>query len=232
MIFSFQYTYLLMGFLFSFIWLLLFLIRKDIRKEMLIMSLIFGLAGPLTDVLYFKDWWHPLTFTNSWISFEAFIVGFMIGGISSVIYEEIFKDRLKQIRVNKKKRERDNKNFILILFLTAALLYMGFYLFNLNTLISTIIALIIPVSIIWFRRKDLIIVSFISGLLLLIVAVFVYSMLQFLTPGWVNEFWFFKNVPRVIILNVPVDDIIWYLLTGIYIGPLYPFWHEGKFVKI
>lgn len=230
--FDYQYTYLLMGILFFFIWLILFLKRHDIRKEMLIMSLIFGLAGPLTDVLYYKDWWSPLTITNSVISLEAFIVGFSLGGIISVIYEEIFKDHLKEKRKDKKRRKLDTGIFFAILIVTGGIFFGSHFLLGLNSLIATILAMTIPTIFIWFKRKDLIRVSLLSGILTLSLAVMVYSLLEFFTPNWVNAFWQFKNISELTVLNVPVDDVIWYFLAGCFIAPLYPFWHEGKFIKI
>jgi hypothetical protein len=58
---NYQYTYLLIGFVFFVIWLFLFLWKKEIRKEILIISAIFGFAGPLADFFYTQDWWSPLT---------------------------------------------------------------------------------------------------------------------------------------------------------------------------
>ncbi|MEK9176159.1 MAG: lycopene cyclase domain-containing protein [Patescibacteria group bacterium] len=221
-----------MGGLFFIVWLILFLIRKDTRREMLLMSLIFGLAGPLTDVLYYKDWWSPLTVTNSVISFEAFFVGFSLGGIISVLYEEIFKDHLREKRRDKRRKRIDTETFLIILIIMGVIFFGSYFLLGLNSLIATILAMTIPTLFIWFKRKDLMKVSLLSGVLTLSLAVMVYSLLDLITPDWVNVFWHFKNVPTLIILNVPIDDIIWYFLAGCLIAPLYPFWHEGKLIKI
>mgnify|MGYP000515945139 CR=1 FL=1 len=45
---AYEYSYLILGLVFFVIWLFLFLFRKDTRKEMLIMSILFGIAGILT----------------------------------------------------------------------------------------------------------------------------------------------------------------------------------------
>jgi hypothetical protein len=225
---TYQYTYLILGLIFLVVWLILFLWRKDTRKEMLIMSLIFGFAGPLADILYTQDWWNPQTLTDTKIGLEAILVGFMIGGIASVIYESIFKKRIW--------RRRDGKSREFSLFfplILAVILFFGtFYFLNFNSLLSTIVALVIPTLIIWIKRKDLIIDSLITGFLLVIVSILVYTAVEILTPGWVDSFWIFKNVPDIIVLNVPIDDIIWYFLAGGFIGPLYEFWQEGRLRKI
>jgi len=227
---QYQYTYLLMALVFLAIWLALFIWRKNTRKEMLTMSLIFAFIGPISEIIYTKDWWHPLTLTNTLIGLESFLVGFMIGGIASVIYEDIFKKKLKTRNVSKTKEAKRNLNFVFI-FSTAVILFFGsFYLLNFNSLFATIIALLAPTIIIWIKRKDLILDSLATGILLVISASLVYSVLEFLTPGWIHAFWFFENVPDIVILNLPVDDILWYFLVGLFIGPLYEYWQECKLV--
>lgn len=226
---DYTYAYLLKGIIFLIIWLALFLWRKDIRKEMLIISVIFAFAGPLANLPYLQDWWNPFFLTN--IPLEDFLVGFMIGGIAAVIYEIAFAKKIKSKIKNKKKELERNINFLTIISLLAILFFGSFYLLKLNSLLSTIIAFVVPLAIIWIKRKDLILDSLISGVLLLVVAMVVYTLLELLTPGWVQAFWLFENIPNIVILNVPLDDVIWYFLAGAFIGPLYEYWQEGKLIN-
>jgi len=112
-----------MGLVFFAIWLALFIWRKNTRKEMMIMSLIFAFAGPLADILYTQDWWYPLTLINTIIGPEALLVGFMIGGVASIIYEDIFKKRLKIRKISKTKETQRNFSFFFYPF------YFNNYLF-------------------------------------------------------------------------------------------------------
>jgi len=219
-----------MGLVFFAIWLALFIWRKNTRKEMMIMSLIFAFAGPLADILYTQDWWYPLTLTNTIIGPEALLVGFMIGGVASIIYEDIFKKRLKIRKISKTKETQRNFSFFFILSISTIIFFSSFYLLKFNSLFATIFALLIPTIIIWIKRKDLILDSLATGVLLVIVASLVYAVLEFLTPGWIHAFWYFKNVPDIIIFSLPLDDIIWYFLAGLFIGPLYEYWQESKLV--
>lgn len=220
-----------MGLLFFVVWLGLFIWRKNIRKEMIIMSSIFAFAGPMADILYTQDWWKPLTLTGTRIGVESFLVGFMIGGISSVIYEEIFKKRLKIRKFSKIKKERANLRFLFILIISALLFFGSFYLLQFSSLTATIISLFIPTIFIWIKRKDLILDSLVTGLLLVVVASLVYTILEFLTPGWIQSFWYFKDIPSVVLFNLPLNDIIWYFLAGLFIGPLYEYWQEGRLIN-
>ena len=146
---NYQYSYLLVGVGFLIIWLALFLWRKNTRKEMLIISLLFGFAGPIADLAYTKDWWHPLTITNSAVGIEA-----VIGGVASASYETIFNKKLKKYK--KRNEKKENLNLLWIILSLAILFIGGFYIIKLNSLVSTIIALLLPTLYIWYKRKDLI----------------------------------------------------------------------------
>jgi len=221
---NYTYSYLILGLLFLIIWTIFFLWRKDTRKEMILISIFFGIAGLLVEAVYIQDWWRPITITGTLIGIENFLFGFVIGGISSVIYEGVFRKRVKEIRNKKLKL----KYFGLLL---PGIFLGSFYLLNLNTFISLILAFSIPTLIIYIKRKDLIKDSLISGLLVLGISIIVYTILELITPGWVQAFWYFENVPNIIILNIPIDDFIWYFLAGAFIGPLYEYWQERKLVN-
>lgn len=228
---GYQYTYLLKALLFFIIWIILFLWKKDNRKDMLKISIIFAFAGPLSEILYTQDWWSPETITNTGMGFESFFVAFFIAGIASVIYKNLFNKKTK-FKENKKEKIRKRKKLFLLLITMLILFYGSFYLVKLNSLISTIIAFLIPTLIIYYNRKDLVKQSIVSGILLVVVAMIVYSFLEFLTPGWIHAFWHFKNIPEIIIFNLPIDDMAWYFFAGSFIGILYEFWKEGRLINL
>lgn len=90
----YQFAYLIFSGIFFLAWLSVFICRKDVRREMLVVSILFGLAGPFADFLLTKDYWKPPTITNTSVGIESFLIGFFIGGVASIVYEEIFKLRL------------------------------------------------------------------------------------------------------------------------------------------
>ena len=45
-----------MGILFLVAWLFLFITKKENRKEMLIISILLGIAGPIVNYIYIQDW--------------------------------------------------------------------------------------------------------------------------------------------------------------------------------
>ncbi len=227
-----QYLYLLASLFLFIVWLVLFIWRKDVRKQMLLMSFLFAFAGLIVELAYIKDWWKPLTITNTPIGVEDFIFGFAFGGVASVVYEELFKQRIRKRKETEKTKATKTIHFALFASLLPLIFYTCVYALKLNTFISTILGFGIPTLIIYVKRRDLILDSLASGLIMLILSFIVYSVLEFLSPGWVYSFWFFQNVPPVIILNVPIDDVVWYVMAGAFIAPLYEFWWEAKLVKL
>ena len=78
-----KYAYLIGDIIFLAIWLVLYLLRKDIRKEMLIMSLIIAVVGPISEYWYFKDYWYPKMVLGPLHPFgglEDLLFGFAAGG--------------------------------------------------------------------------------------------------------------------------------------------------------
>lgn len=226
-----KYSYMLMGSIFLVIWFVLFMLRKNLRKEMLAMSLIFGIAGILVERVYLHDWWRPLTVTTTRIGIEDFLFGFVVGGISSSIYQFIFNKRLRVSALDRKERRDKSLRFIALGLFFIAMFGGSFFILTLNSLQASIIAFISGIAIVYFTRRDLIIPSLVSGILLVTLACIVYTFTELITPGWVQAFYYFKNIPNIVILAVPIDDFIWYILAGAFIAPLYEFWKESKLIS-
>ena len=226
---NYQYTYIIGDLIVLGLWLFLFLYRKDTRKEMITLSLIFGMAAIVSSYAYMQDWWKPLTIIETPIGIEDFLFGFAIGGISSVIYEHLSN---KRIKIKRAKEQKRNLNFLFLISLSAAIFFFGFFLFKLNTFISTILAFIVPTLIIYAKRKDLIKDFILSGILTLFIAIVLYSILNLITPGFFDEFWLFQNIGRIIIFKIPLEEIVWFFLAGAFIGPLYEYWKEGKLINV
>lgn len=229
--FDIYYAYLLMGIIYFIIWLMIFYIRKDLRREMIVVSCAFAIVGPISDVIYYQDWWRPITLSGMILSIEPILVGFSLGGIGATIYEVITSKKLK----NDKGIIFDFKQGREILTLGIVGLIIAFFThfaLKINSLYVTIISSVIINIYIIYRRRDLLLNSILSGILFLFIAALSYSILNYLTPGWIEEFYYFRNTPKIIFLSLPIDDVLWYFFTGMLIGPLYEFYKGTKLVKV
>lgn len=214
-------------FLLLLIWGALYLFKKEGRKEMLIISTLFGIGGVLSELVYVQDWWKPITITNTLIGVEDFFSGFFIAGIASIIYTRIFHKKIKKENIAfLKLRYR----YIAIIFVA---LFFGSFLILKNSFYASLIAFIFAIIIIWIKRKDLIFNSIASGVLTLIIGVVIYLILNILFPGFIEQFWYLKEGwYSALLFGIPIGEYIWYLLAGMFIGPFYEYMLGRKLINI
>jgi hypothetical protein len=221
-----QYFYLIWCGIFAIIWLFLFFHRKDIRKQMLIISFILGIGGVLSELVYINDWWQPITVTGTKIGIEDFIIGFLIGGISSVIYLEIFKKRIKGKENIPKISKAKN---VIILAVVFNILFFGTFFFGLHSFYSSLLAMLSGILILIILRRDLLLDSLFSGLIMMLTGSAIYMILEFFQPGFFYQFWFLPDYWfSRLFLGIPIAEYIWYFLAGAFISPLYEFWFNKR----
>ena len=90
-----NFTYLVGSLFTVVIWASLYYYRKDVRKEMLVMSSALGFLGIFMEgLVWTRDYWRPTTITGTLVGIEDILFGFSFAGISAVIYQIIFKRKL------------------------------------------------------------------------------------------------------------------------------------------
>jgi len=226
---SYQYTYLIGSLIALTIWTFFFIHRKDTRREMLTLSIIFGITGILAEYLYTIDWWKPLTITGTRIGIEDFLFGFSCGGVFGVAYEYFFK---KKIKIKRQKNE--NKRILAFFFsiFIAILTFLSiFVLFDLNSFVLTILIFSTGIAIMLIKRHDLVKDSIYSGIIALVISIIVYQIVWYLTPGFFNKFWLYENIGKITFLRIPLEEIIWFFLAGAFIGPFWEYWKKGKIIN-
>ncbi|MDO8552046.1 MAG: lycopene cyclase domain-containing protein [bacterium] len=228
---EYQYTYLLLGAFFVAGWFFLYIRRKDERRELLMLSSMFAVFGVASDFLYIQDWWTPLSVLGTPpFTGESLITAFGIVGVGAVLPEYLL--RLKDTSCGRVFTHREVRVLCISVFTMAILFYGSFYLLGVNSLVATILALAIPTAFMWGSRPDLISTAFINGLALVVFTVVIYTAVEFITPGWVNAFFLFKNTPHIILLNVPIDDVVFYFCAGLFFGTFYEWWQGIKRVPL
>ena len=221
-----QYAYLASTLLFLVFWLVLYYHRKDLRKEMLFMSISIAVVGIFAEYFWWTvDWWRPITITGTHVGIEDFLLGFTNGGIAGVLFEEVFKKKFYK----RKSLEHNFGAFVLIL-INFLIIAVGFWYFNLSSFWATTFGLFITGSLIIFFRHDLWIDAVISGFLVAILFLPFYSIFIFLSPGIIEKTWLFDHLTGIRITGVPIEDIVFYFLVGFVVGPFYAYW-QGERLK-
>ena len=227
----YTYSYLLLDVFYGLIWFALFAWKKHCRREMVIISLPFGILGLALNWLYVQDWWYPLTITGTIPAIEDFLYGFFLGGIAAVIAESFRSKELTYTLLEKHKRMKRLRFFWVATLASIVMFYFTYFLLHINTFWISLFITFFVLGCIYYKRPDLLNHSLRAGFFLVIVNVVAYSIVNFLTPGWVEAFWYFKFFPKLIILNVPLEDIFFYFAFGAAVGPLYEYWQEGRLRK-
>ncbi len=223
---SYQYAYLFGNLFILFpVWFLLYLHRRDLRVDILIMSLVFGICGPLSELWYLQDYWQPQTITGTSIGIEDFLFGFFIGGIISVLYLEIFNKHIS------KKRTRNHPTRFFFLFITLIILFVSFYVFGLNSIYASVITFLALAIFIYHKRRDLFVDQLMSGIFLAGMMFLFYLVFLYIFPDAINRWWFLKNISGVLILGIPVEELLWAFSFGLVGGPIYEFINGFRILK-
>jgi len=224
---NFQYAFMLGNLLFLIVWIILFLIRRDLRKEMLTMSLIVAPMGPISEFFYLRDYWHPEFFNGALRSVEELLFGFAIGGITAIIYEVLFDKKY----LKKNLKSRSKWLFVVGIFGITCVMIAGNIILGLNSLYVSIVAfLIIGISILIVRR-DLLKEAIFSGLFVSLLMLMFYFIWARIFPGIIQEWWLLKNISGIIIFGAPLEELMWGFSWGFATGPAYTFINRLKFKK-
>lgn len=149
------------------IYILVLLIRKDLRKIMLITSALLVLTGPVSEILFYKDYWYPPTFLDIQIFgirilIEDFLFAFVAPTLGALLYLILFNHHLDG-------KLTSIKNYILrfsLFALPLLILFFGITLIgNINSILSITISALINSAVILYVRRDLLKTFFITSLL-------------------------------------------------------------------
>lgn len=216
------YAYLAGSVVLFAIWLVFFLLRKDLHQEMLTMSVLIGVLSVVTGYVWWTvDWWKPPTITHTIVGVEDLVMGFSAGGIMAGAYEVLFRRHLYHIRTKCLHRPHRYSILIQLALVTAWLFWgMGFTSFWAST-----IALLVGAGVLFYLRPDLFLIGILSGILMAAISLFFYFTIIWLAPDWINHTYQFKTLSRVLVFGIPIEEFVFWFLAGLVMGPLYEYWH-------
>ncbi len=221
------YAYLVGNAIFVLVWLLLFLVRKDLRREMLIMSVIGSVFAPLA-LIYLPDYWYPDHILGSFpLGIEDYVFAFSIAGIGAVAYEAV----AGRVHTLCECRRQDPKRLLGIIGAAAVILLLLTLVFRLNSIYSNYMAFLLIFAYIVWRRRDLFWQAMASGVAVALVMLFFYQVWIFMYPGIIQHWWKLENISGILVLGVPLEEIVWGFSWGIAGGAVYEFARGIRTVK-
>lgn len=226
-----KYTYLFLSLFLLAIWSIVFwLLKNNSRKILMKISVMGGLAGLISELWYFKDYWHPPSLLgNAKISLEDFLFSFAFVGIAATIYKVIFKK-------DNEKHKKGYKTMFLTFFAVGILsMLLLSSILKINSIYVSSFAFITFSLTMVAIRKDLVWQSIMSGLLSLLVIIPIYILLfNFMFPNYWDKYWLLVNTTFgiKIIGNIPLTELLWYFSLGCFTGIAYDFYSGREWVLL
>lgn len=207
------YPYFVANLYFLILWLFFFFFRGN-RKEQLVWSLVGIVLGPVSQIIFTRDWWKPAFVCPSCvIHLEDIILGFTLCGISGVLYNDLF------VKKQTSERLRKITSLQIIFFLTVIvaaldLAFIPHLIWGVRSFWTSTISFMFLALVVALFRPDLIKSMFVSGFLLTILAVPFYLIGLNLNSRWIQEEWAWRNLLGVYVLKVPLEEWLWFFVVG------------------
>jgi hypothetical protein len=209
-----EYPYFFAAILFLLLWLISFwVIPKINRKDMLKISLITLILGPLVEQMHFTDWWHPHFIFNSFITIEDTLFGFGVGGIIYASY----------VLLRNKLALKKQSSFTLfqkaaIATLSLFSLFGLFYLFHIHSFWSSLISLFVPILVVSIYDRRMLLPIFLSGVGMVILTYFGYLLTIYLDPAFVSQTYNLSKLSGILVSGIPIEELCWFFFAGMGIS--------------
>ncbi|MCH7605328.1 hypothetical protein IID24_05065 [Patescibacteria group bacterium] len=216
---SFPYAYLVGSLVFFLIWLAVFIVRRDLRKEILWASFL-AMPFGLSEIFFVPEYWNPPSLFNliDKIGFgiESLLYTFSIGGLAAVSFEFVRGRKLQKIVADRKLH--------IVPYIINILIYLGLELvFPEQSIYNASVSLLIGAGIIGYLRRDLIRQIIFSGFFFSFAYFVLFSIFNVLFPDFVKDVYSLDNFIGFSIIGVPIEEIIFAFSIGAFWSTLYEF---------
>lgn len=209
------------------LWLYGFIRNKDSRKEILICGTLFGFAAIAIGYCYADiDYWNPPYIFNNIFHFEDFLYGLMFGGLSAEIFE---------ITLGYKSVQTKRKKMWILIPIFYIITFLCFYILVDVLGINSIWAHILPPFIVglfsMILRKDFIIPTIVSGIIMMIITFLWQKLIIFIYPTAITDYWRLENMSGYMISGVPLEELLFAFALGFGASSFYELILGYEYVK-
>ena len=216
-----SYVYMLFVLFLLWIWFVIRYLRKDLRRILWKTSVMWGLTGLIAEFWYFKDYRHPPSVLwHAVVSFEDFLFGFCITGISASLYDLLFTaDRISY--------PRSYRYLIGVFFVAGVVMMLVFNnLLGFNSIFVSSFAFLLFAVLMICLRKDLLIPSLSSGILVVLLIIPIYMFFfNYIAPDYRNAYGLmtYHKFGNTVLGNIPFTELLWYFTWACFAGIAYDF---------
>lgn len=222
-------SHIILLILFVALWILLFVRRRPVRREMILIGLIGAFFTPIVVLLNAVALGAA---TIPTIEVAHFLFSFSFAGVASVIFHELLGKHYRARRPFWRHRAQSFTPALRLLFIVLAWAWLSvLFVFLLKTTVfqAVVVAALGLGMIIVTLRRDLLADAIWSGLLMAVIIFFLYEISYFQRgPIVASEWWATTTLPERFIGSVPIEALIWAATTGFILGPMYEFARNWK----
>lgn len=227
---SIQYVWFVWSLLILLIWLFVFMLNKNLRKEMLWASIGTAPLG-LTEPLFVPSYWNPPSLFDlvqrTGFDIESIIFSFAVGGLAAILYESIL--RVKHSLMTKEERHHKRHRVHLLALSSPIIIFIILAtLTNWNHIYCAIVAMFFGGIAAILCRPDLKKKIWLGGLLFLGLYFIIFLSLVIAFPEYVSNVWNLSDLSGILIFGIPMEELLFAFTLGMLWSSFYEhiYWYK------
>jgi hypothetical protein len=224
-----KYDFLILSLLFMIPGFVIYIMRRDLRKVIITMTLI-AIPFAFTETFFYPVYWNPkfIFDLGDKIGFgiEDFMFVMGLAAFTSTCYAFIFKK--KYIRVVNYSLNIFLYRCFMIVFIILLFLFLS-HLIKIHIIYTSVGLMILIPCFITIKRHDLLLPAILGGLLSVLAYFFLCKIYQFIYPKVFTDIWNTGELLNIFLLGVPLEEIIYGFSAGFSGTIIYPYIFNYKF---
>ncbi len=217
-----MYEWITFALSFDAVWLVIFILKPDLRREMLWVSFFTALTG-FAEPIFVPRYWNPPSLFNltakTHLDIESVVFSWGTGGIGSVLYEVLLNLRHNKMGDAEKRVERRWIHFTSLVSMPVVFGFLTF-MTRLNPIYCVSIALFVGAVLAVICRPDLAWNSLVGGLMFMGLYFTLFFLVTLAFPTFINA-WNLSALSGVIILGVPLEELMFAFTFGMMWSGVY-----------
>ena len=204
-------------------WLFFYFLRKDLRKKILLTSIIGGALG-ISEIFFVPNYWNPQfkiikVFDNLFL--DSFVFAFFLTGFTSVIYQVIFKKPVFNA-------QKINPT---LLFIAPFIFLFHLVISQINVMVFSFGSMLIAAFFFYLSDKSLGKPILLNGLFTFVFFLTAYIFFWHLFPS-LGASYTYKNLTGVKIFRIPFEELFFFFAIGTNFCLTYEILSNSKFKKL
>lgn len=226
-----RYAYLIWSLVYLVVWVVLYVVKPGMRRQMVALSLIAAPLG-LSEPLFVPEYWSPphgILDISGWTGFnfdiESLIFCFAIGGIGPVLYQALAPKLSGASVGSPPSRLRYHCRFLAALCPAAAFVLLEFTT-GWNPVYTASLAMFVGAVASLLCRPDLKTSIWVGGAVFLLIYFVFFKLFDLAFPGYIERVWSLPALSGVLLWGIPVEECLFAVSFGMMWSSLYEhlFW--------